>query len=96
MRLIDANALINYANSMKNRTVDANDIARFPTAYTLKHGVFVYDPQMQEYFCSICGHFTASELDMESECFESEFGKGFRLVTPRYCKHCGTKMDGAK
>ncbi len=32
MRLIDADALINYCNNLKDKTIDANDIARFPTA----------------------------------------------------------------
>ena len=32
MRLIDANALMEYCNNLKDKTVDANDIARFPTA----------------------------------------------------------------
>ena len=32
MRLIDADALIDYCNNLKNKTIDANDIARFPTA----------------------------------------------------------------
>ena len=31
-RLIDANALMEYCNNQKDRTIDANDIARFPTA----------------------------------------------------------------
>lgn len=30
MRLIDADALINYCNNLKDKTIDANDIARFP------------------------------------------------------------------
>ena len=31
MRLINANALIDYCNNTKDKTIDANDIARFPT-----------------------------------------------------------------
>lgn len=31
-RLIDANALMEYCNNLKDKTIDANDIARFPTA----------------------------------------------------------------
>lgn len=40
MRLISANALIELANSRKDGTVDANDIARFPTieAEPVRHG----------------------------------------------------------
>ena len=32
MRLIDADALMNYCNNLTSKTIDANDIARFPTA----------------------------------------------------------------
>ena len=32
-RLIDANALMEYCNNLKDKTIDANDIARFTTAY---------------------------------------------------------------
>ena len=33
-RLIDANALMDYCNNLKGKTIDANDIARFPTIST--------------------------------------------------------------
>ena len=32
MRLIDADALMEYCNNLKDKSIDANDIARFPTA----------------------------------------------------------------
>lgn len=31
MRLIDADELMDYCNNQKDKTIDANDIARFPT-----------------------------------------------------------------
>ena len=31
MRMIDADALMEYCNNQKDKTIDANDIARFPT-----------------------------------------------------------------
>jgi len=31
-RPIDADALMEYCNNLKDKTIDANDIARFPTA----------------------------------------------------------------
>ena len=34
MRPIDADALMDYCNNQKDKTVDANDIARFPTTTT--------------------------------------------------------------
>ena len=38
-RYIDAFALIEYANNLKDKTIDANDIARFPTARSATCGV---------------------------------------------------------
>ena len=35
MRLIDADALMDYTYNQKSRTIDCNDIARFPTAYSV-------------------------------------------------------------
>lgn len=32
MRPIDADALMEYCNNLRDKTIDANDIARFPTA----------------------------------------------------------------
>jgi len=33
MRPIDADALMDYCSNQKGKTIDANDIARFPTAF---------------------------------------------------------------
>lgn len=33
MRLIDADKLMEYCQNLKERKIDCNDIARFPTAY---------------------------------------------------------------
>lgn len=33
MRLIDADALMDYCQNQKSKTISCNDIARFPTAY---------------------------------------------------------------
>lgn len=35
MRLIDADKLMEYCLNQKSRTIDCNDIARFPTAYSV-------------------------------------------------------------
>ena len=32
-RLIDADALMEYVQNQKSKTIDCNDIARFPTVY---------------------------------------------------------------
>lgn len=40
MRLIDAYALMDYTYNQKSRTIDCNDIARFPTAYSVDKVVY--------------------------------------------------------
>ena len=84
MRLIDADALIKYAN---NSTVgiDANDIARFPRvdAVPVVHGEWIDDKStivgdIIERYCSICGQRMTSCID--------------RLMP--YCPNCGAKMRG--
>ena len=47
VRLIDANALMDYCNNLKDKTIDANDIARFPTAVGLINNY--------EWICPECG-----------------------------------------
>ena len=46
-RLIDANALMDYCNNLKDKTIDANDIARFPTAIGWINNY--------EWICPVCG-----------------------------------------
>lgn len=86
-RLIDADALCEFANNTKGKTVDANDIMRFPTVDAVKHGHWItksnpnyspFDPCSSEelHICNQCGH-------------ESEFGT-------RFCPDCGAKMDGER
>lgn len=78
MQLIDSGKLIEYCNNQKVKTIDANDIARFPTvdAAPVKHGRWelVDEAEPQRYGCSKCS------------CL-SWYG------TYRYCPNCGAKMD---
>ena len=78
MRLIDADALIEYCNNQKVKTVSANDIARFPTidAAPVKHGRWDDSFDGITPYCSIC--------HMTHKCFNR---------TPNYCPSCGAKMD---
>ena len=90
-RLIDADALMELANNHKNKVVDANDIARFPTieAEPVRHGRWVpfsYDgyadgyPVYDEWECSEC-HFVCE-------------GEGEPQLN--YCPNCGAKLDGGE
>lgn len=82
MRLIDADALMELARNHVNRTVDCNDIARFPTidAVPVVHANWKrHDEDWRHQYagneCSACG---------------------FVLYGPvgHYCPRCGAKMDG--
>ena len=51
-RLIDADALCRYANNTKDKTVDANDIMRFPTV-----------DAVQVVRCGQCSHSEVCKMD---------------------------------
>lgn len=72
------------------------------------HSDYEYDEEFGAYICGNCKHMTCSELDMEDE-FEEydpplkiknikgeehEVASAWVLKRPRYCKHCGARMDG--
>lgn len=79
MRLIDAAALCEYANNQKSKTIDANDIMRFPTvdAEPVRHGRWLRldeAPEWDQRRCSECGDISCCQRN--------------------YCPNCGAKMDG--
>jgi hypothetical protein len=90
MRLIDADALANYANN-QIVGITANDIMRFPTvdAEPVKHGEWIGFPERLEYENAFCDeHIVCSEChhvwNVIDNCTE-EF---------KYCPNCGARMDG--
>lgn len=76
-RLIDAWKLCEYANNLKDKCVDANDIMRFPAedAVPVKHGrwIPVDWAEPRRYGCSEC-HRMVWQLE-------------------NYCPNCGARMD---
>lgn len=85
-RLIDVDALCEFANNTKDKTVDANDIMRFPTVDVepLRHGEWILDTDHHwdsKFKCSRCEY----ETDVDT-CF----GKPLY----NYCPYCGARMDG--
>lgn len=83
-RLIDAFALCEYANNLKDKQVDANDIMRFPRvdAEPVRHGHWIsryHDENGCNYYTHIC-----SRCSIEM------------LMRSRYCPNCGAKMDEVK
>lgn len=83
MRLIDADALMELARNHVNRTVDCNDIARFPSidAAPVVHAMWVDE-------CD--GYRNCSECGCEHPIRDA---RGY-LVDDEYCPACGAKMDG--
>lgn len=85
-RLIDSEKLIEYCNNQKVKTIDANDIARFPTidAAPVKHGKWIENEGLDGdcyYTCSVC-HCDWTTIDGTPT--ENNM---------RYCPECGAKMD---
>lgn len=56
MRLINADALMELARNHVNRTVDCNDIARFPTVDAAPVVHAWWDFLIDGYYCSECDH----------------------------------------
>ena len=86
MRLIDAEKLCELARNHINRSVDCNDIMRFPTANAqeVRRGKMnVYKPRSMNrnatYKCSVCGKLCSS--------YYNDVGEW------KYCPHCGAKLE---
>ena len=79
-RYIDSNKLIDFCNNHISKTIDANDIARFPCVDVaeVKHGYWIDTT-------AYCGEFTCSIC--KEMCVTNKY---------KYCPHCGAKMDGDK
>lgn len=80
-RYIDAYKLCELARNHINKSVDCNDIMRFPTAdvQEVRHGHWIREVKEIEdtvyfkAFCSVCNRRV--------------------IVKYNYCPHCGAKMD---
>lgn len=85
MRLIDADALMEYTQNQTLKSIECNDIARFPTieAEPVKHGKWLglHDGWYYSYSCSECG----------SEALTKEETMHDQVCSP-YCPNCGVKM----
>ena len=81
MRLIDGEKLIEYCNNQKVKTIDANDIARFPTVDVapVKHGKWEYIPSD--------GKFRAILICSKCKKCVGEYDRY------KFCPNCGAKMD---
>lgn len=91
MRLIDADALWELARNNKNRSVNCNEIAWFPTieAELVRHGEWIdgqksFGAKRGLYIvCSRCHHCIVLDKHQETP-----------MTHWQYCPSCGAKMDG--
>lgn len=84
MRYVDTDKLIEFANNTKDKTIDANDIARFPAADVRENVRGEWIRRDSRYVgwisfdCSVCGE--TLELDRETS---NDF---------KYCPFCGKEL----
>ena len=88
-RYIDADKLIEFANNTKDKTIDANDIARFPVADVRENVKGEWIEEWGGYLkmyskCSVCGYIPryANVSIMPSS------------NTLLFCPNCGADMRG--
>lgn len=90
MRLIKAEALCEYANNQRDKTIDANDIMRFPAidAEPVQHGRWIKMTGMlpPEYH----GHYCCSECGWHMKGIRNSWTREEEFL---YCPHCGVKME---
>ena len=65
-RYVEVYKLMEFANNMKDKSIDANDIARFPWADVREnvHGMWIIDED-GNIECSVCGHHGVGDLYCE-------------------------------
>ena len=78
MGYVSVDKLLNYANNQKDHMIDANDIARFPTADVAP---------------VVHAHWTSNGIEgsMLSAC--SACGYSCGAYSLEYCPKCGARMD---
>ena len=79
-RYIDADKLIELANNTKDKTIDANDIARFPIADVRENVRGEWIRKKDTIQCSQC---KAKWIDHT-----------YLIETFRFCPNCGADMRG--
>ena len=91
-RLIDANALMEYTQNLKSRTIDCNDIARFPTAYDIDKVVEQLE-SLETYKQTVTMEkhpFCASEIETVSK------KKAIEIVKGNYSENPNSSKGGAE
>lgn len=85
MRLIDADALMTFCNNLRGKSIDSNDIARFPTvdAEPVRHGRWV---KLDAHVGMVDHRCTACQLAIH---VPTSWGEPLY----EYCPVCGAKMD---
>lgn len=94
MRLIDANALMEYCSNQKTKTISNNDIARFPTVQADRpHGEWV-DEDGNKVPLDKDGYPLGSCWC--NQCHEWLVGSDEYAIKGNFCPNCGVKMKGSE
>lgn len=91
MRLIDAEKLCELARSHTTKSVDCNDIMRFPTANVqeAKHGKWLICMKTGRLECDACGHQTGEILGRQVTDFPEEELKRAEIFAAQEKAKCG-------
>lgn len=93
-RYIDAERLCELARNHINKSIDCNDIMRFPLAdvQEVRHGYWIPSPDgINPIICSECN------MPAPFVAGENEFGDfDFCRYPSKYCHGCGARMDKEK
>ena len=88
-RYVEVYPLMEFANNMKDKTIDANDIARFPWADVREniHAHWIKHEDRECWYCSHC------KEDDAYAYYYSEYNLDNLELQDFFCPKCGAVMD---
>lgn len=88
-RYVNVYKLMEFANNMKDKTIDANDIARFPWA-DVRENVHAHWIKHEDRECWYCSH---CKEDDAYAYYYSEYNLDRLELQDLFCPKCGAQMD---
>lgn len=89
-RYVNVYKLMEFANNMKDKTIDANDIARFPWA-DVRENVHAHWIKHEDRECWYCSHCNTDD------CYAYYWSDAGGLeLQDCFCPNCGAQMDERK
>ena len=95
---IDANKLMKYAQNNKDKTIDCNDIARFPCedVAPVIHGAWRHGRETGRKYC---GDALIAIYYQDWKCSECGYkidDHEYSCINYKYCPNCGAKMESIR